>query len=73
MRILVYPHAMEIGGAQLNAIHLAAAVRDLGHDVTVLSEPGPLVPQVAELGLAHVEVPLDRRKRRRRWRARSGR
>ena len=62
MRILVYPHAMEIGGAQLNAVQLAAAVRDLGHEVTVLSEPGPLVGQVKALGLPHVEIPLERRR-----------
>ena len=26
MRVLVYPHAMEIGGSQLNAIEIAAQV-----------------------------------------------
>jgi glycosyltransferase involved in cell wall biosynthesis len=62
MRILVYPHAMEIGGSQLNALQLAGAVRDLGHDVQVISEPGPLVGYVHELGLAHVEIPSERRR-----------
>ncbi|WP_216207633.1 glycosyltransferase family 4 protein [Amycolatopsis aidingensis] len=62
MRILVYPHAMEIGGSQLNAVQLAGAVRDLGHRVTVLSEPGPLVRTVHELGLPHVPIPAQRRR-----------
>ncbi|AXB46727.1 glycosyltransferase [Amycolatopsis albispora] len=62
MRVLVYPHAMEIGGSQLNALQLAGAVRDLGHEVTVLSEPGPLVDHVHELRLPHVEIPLHRRR-----------
>ena len=60
MRIVVYPHAMEFGGSQLNAIQLAGAVRDRGHDVIVLSEPGPLVEAVRAIGLEHVEIPLNR-------------
>jgi glycosyltransferase involved in cell wall biosynthesis len=62
VKILVYPHAMEIGGSQLNAIELAAAVRDLGHQVTVVSEPGPLVDRVRDLGLDR--LPLDAGRRR---------
>ena len=54
MRILVYPHNMEIGGSQLNAIELAAGVRDLGHDVVVYAEDGPLVRVLDDLGLEHV-------------------
>lgn len=63
MRVLVYPHTMEIGGSQLNAIEIAAAVRDRGHEVMVVSRPGPLVDTVHRLGLAH--IPLDPRSRRR--------
>jgi glycosyltransferase involved in cell wall biosynthesis len=62
MRILVYPHAMEIGGSQLNAVQLAGAVRDRGHEVIVFSEPGPLVDKVTALGLEHIEIPLNRRR-----------
>ncbi|TDD82361.1 glycosyltransferase [Actinomadura rubrisoli] len=62
MRILVYPHAMEIGGSQLNAIELAGAVRDLGHEVAVAGEPGPLVERVLDAGIEH--VPLDPGRRR---------
>lgn len=61
MRIIVYPHAMEVGGSQLNAVQLAGAVRDRGHQVLVVSEPGPLVARVHELGLPHVELPAERR------------
>jgi glycosyltransferase involved in cell wall biosynthesis len=62
MKVLVYPHAMEVGGSQLNAIELAAAVRDLGHQVDVISEPGPLVARVTASGLEH--LPLDPGRRR---------
>ena len=53
---------MEIGGSQLNAVQLAGAVRDLGHEVIVLSEPGPLVERVRGTGLEHLEIPLHRRR-----------
>jgi glycosyltransferase involved in cell wall biosynthesis len=62
MKILVYPHAMEVGGSQLNAIELAGAIRDLGHRVTVVSEDGPLVQRVRAMDLPHVEIPRDRRR-----------
>lgn len=60
MRILVYPHMLEIGGSQLNAIELAAGVRDLGHDMLVFGQPGPLVERVAELELEFVAAPRPR-------------
>lgn len=62
MRIVVYPHAMEIGGSQLNALQLAGAVRDRGHEVIVVAEPGPLVDVVRRLGLEYVPIPARRRR-----------
>lgn len=56
LRILVYPHAMELGGCQLNAIELGAALRDRGHHVTVYAEDGPLVEYVHELGLPYIKA-----------------
>ena len=68
MKILVFPHAMELGGSQLNAVELAAAVRDLGHEVQVISGDGVLVDRVRELGLEHIL--LDHRVRGRpSWRS----
>ncbi|MBK4348514.1 glycosyltransferase family 4 protein [Lacisediminihabitans changchengi] len=57
MRIVVYPHDLGIGGSQLNAIELAAAVRDLGHEVIVFGPPGALEQRIAELGLEFVPAP----------------
>lgn len=56
LRVVVYPHVMEIGGSQMNAIDLAAAVRDLGHQVTVYAEDGPLVDRVHQHGLPYVRA-----------------
>ena len=62
MRILVYPHDLGVGGSQLNALDLAAAVRARGHEVLVHGTPGPLVDRVHELGLEFVEAaPIGRR------------
>lgn len=62
MRILVYPHSMEVGGSQLNALSLAGAVRDLGHEVIVISHGGVLVERVHEVGLEHLTIPAARRR-----------
>ena len=62
MRIIVYPHAMEIGGSQLNAVQLAGAVHDRGHEVIVVAEPGPLVDVVRDLKLEHIPIPERRRR-----------
>lgn len=62
MKILVYPHAMGIGGSQLNAVELAIAVRERGHEVAVVSEPGPLVDRVCGAGIEHFEIDEQRRR-----------
>jgi glycosyltransferase involved in cell wall biosynthesis len=62
LKVLVYPHDMAMGGSQLNAIELAAAVGDLGHSVAVVGDDGPLVRLVHDLGLRHIPVPASRRR-----------
>ncbi|MGZ0711661.1 glycosyltransferase (plasmid) [Coraliomargarita sp. W4R53] len=57
MRIVVYPHDLEIGGSQLNAIELAAGVRNLGHEVIVFGRRGALNSRIAELGLEFIDAP----------------
>ena len=62
MKVLVYPHDLGMGGSQLNAIELAAAVRSLGHEVSVYGRPGVLGARIDELGLEFIESPeLGRR------------
>lgn len=52
MKILVFAHRLELGGTQVNAIELAAALRDLhGHEVVLFATPGPMVDLVKEKGL----------------------
>lgn len=60
LKVVVYPHELCIGGSQINAIDLAAAVRDLGHDVIVYAMPGPLEDYVAAKGLRYIPAPRFR-------------
>ncbi len=57
MRILVYPHDLNMGGSQTNAIELAAAVSRLGHECIVFGRRGSLCERIEELGLEFVESP----------------
>ncbi len=54
LRVVVYPHTMEVGGSQLNALEIAAAVRDLGHEVLLYAPDGDLLPRALAMGLEHV-------------------
>lgn len=60
MRIVVYPHSMEMGGSQKNAIDIAGSLQARGHEVVVFAPPGPLVDLVAERGLRHEPAPRPR-------------
>lgn len=62
MKVLVYPHDLEIGGSQINAIELAAAVAAQGDEVIVFGYPGTLVSYIEELGLDFVTAPRPRRR-----------
>jgi len=60
VRVVVYPHQLDIGGSQISAIEIAAAVRDLGHEVLVFGQPGPLTDMIAAYDLEFVAAPLPR-------------
>jgi glycosyltransferase involved in cell wall biosynthesis len=62
VKILVYPHDMAMGGSQLNAVEIGAAVQRLGHEVVVFGRPGALQSRIDELDLEFViSPPLHRR------------
>lgn len=54
MRLLVAPHDLGIGGSQINAIDLAAAAAEAGHEAIVYGRPGPLVERIEAHGLEFV-------------------
>ncbi len=57
MNILICPHELVVGGSQINAIELAAAVRNRGHNVAICSPEGPLISLIEELGLSYIPAP----------------
>ncbi len=62
MRVLIYPHDLDIGGSQINAIELAARTQERGHKVIIYGRPGSLVRKVADLGLEFVPSPAPGRR-----------
>lgn len=62
MRILVYPHDLAMGGSQINAIDIAAIMRDSGHEPVVYGKRGTLVGRLEDLGLEFIESPRPRRR-----------
>ena len=61
MKILVFAHQLEVGGTQVNAIELTAALRDFhGHDVVLFAAPGPMVELVRQKGLQYLPAPDGR-------------
>ena len=62
MKLLVCPHELKIGGSQMNAIDLAAALRDREHEVVLFSTPGPMSEYIERQGLRLVTArPKGRR------------
>ena len=59
MKILIFSHQLEIGG-NLNAIELAAALRDIhGHEVVFFATPGPFSKHVEEKRLRFLPAPAS--------------
>lgn len=55
MKVLVCPHELSISGSPINAVDLAAELRELGQETLVYGRPGPLVEYVTdELRLPYV-------------------
>src|SRR4051794_13386905 len=58
MKILVFAHRLEVGGTQVNAIELAAELRDAyGHEPILFATPGPMVELATAKGLRFVPAP----------------
>lgn len=61
LRVMVCPHELAVGGSQINAIDLAAALRDRGHEVEIFAPVGPLVERIQLLSVPFVRAPARRR------------
>src|SRR5688500_5328203 len=50
---------MEIGGVETNFVGLSRALRERGHEVTVVSSGGRLVEQLTSQGTRHIHQPVN--------------
>ncbi|MCB1528453.1 MAG: glycosyltransferase family 4 protein [Hyphomicrobiaceae bacterium] len=58
MKILVFAHRLEVGGTQVNAIDLSAALRDIyAHEIVVFATPGPMVDVLRTKKLRYIPAP----------------
>ncbi len=57
MRVLVYPHDLNMGGSQINALDIAAKVREFGVEPIIFGRPGVLWSRLQDLGLEFIESP----------------
>jgi len=57
MRVLVYPHMMEMGGSQMNALELARQMGERGHEMVVFAPDGELVELANSWGLEVARAP----------------
>ncbi len=61
MNVLMVTGGMESGGAETHVLELASALAREGHSVTVASEGGRLVIELARAGVSHVKLPLTKK------------
>lgn len=58
MKILIFAYDLVVAGVTVNAIELAAALRDRhGHDVTLFAAPGPMLGLVEQHRLKYIPAP----------------
>ena len=58
MKILVFAYDLVVSGVTVNAIELAAALRDLhGHEIVLFATPGPMVKLAEDKGLRFIPAP----------------
>jgi L-malate glycosyltransferase len=59
MKILIFLHELSVGGSTVNAIELAAMLRDRhGHSVVLFAPPGPMLAVAKGHGLRVVAAPV---------------
>jgi len=61
MKILMATMGLDIGGAETHIVELAKALKRCGHDVMIASNGGVYVEECEKAGVAHFEVPMNRR------------
>lgn len=61
LRVLQLLPALEAGGVEQSTLEIAAALVEAGHQATVVSAGGRLVPELEALGARHITLPVGRK------------
>ena len=61
MKILMVLMGMEIGGAETHVLELSADLKNKGYDVLIASNGGVYTKELENLGIKHINLPLNTR------------
>ncbi|MFC1710007.1 GT4 family glycosyltransferase PelF, partial [Candidatus Omnitrophota bacterium] len=61
MRILLLSPALISGGVETGTIDLSKSLKDVGEEVVVVSCGGPLVKELEESGIKHIQLPIHKK------------
>ncbi len=61
LNILYMLPELTVGGVETHVTALSAGIRRLGHNVTVISNGGPLVPRLESQNVEHITLPIHRK------------
>ncbi len=61
MRILQIVPEMNVGGVETGTLDIAFALQGQGHEVTVMSHGGALIPRLEQANIRHVQAPVHRK------------
>lgn len=62
MKILMTLMGLDIGGAETHVVELSKQLKDLGHDIIIVSSGGAYAKEITEYGIKFYEAPLKNRR-----------
>lgn len=67
MKILMTLMSLDIGGAETHVMELAKELQGRGHEIIIASNGGAYVPELEQVGVRHVKIPMHRRNFKSMW------
>lgn len=61
MKILMATMELDIDGAETHVVELSKYLKNMGHDLVIVSNGGVYLEEVAKAGIRHYQAPLNRR------------
>ena len=61
MKILMTLMGLDIGGAETHVVELSKQLKNLGHDIIIVSAGGAYVKEITSCGIKFYEAPMKKR------------